>query len=260
MRVSVTPARPKSRRERRQLSRESATSGASFHPVETSGAPRIETSGAPTIDMRGAPTTQQRPSAQRRVSHYVRQRARGCCGAGPPWWQRGRETLRAPTDGSLGPTERFQGFPPWWPMGRRRRRDTLCAPMDDILGPIKRHYEPPLRWPGKGLMRWRETLQALIDDIRSPIRGVRRDIRSPIVGVRRHRGGGALSRWSWPTTRYHARPFVGVFKSQFTTDLSIFDNNIPQNGSKNEETAPRTRTGYPHEGPSVELRQCLGPS
>jgi len=48
----------------------------------------------------------------------------------------------------------------------------------------------------------------------------------------------------------HARPFVGVFKSQFTTDLSIFDKKIPQNGSKNEETAPRTRTGYPHEGPS----------
>ena len=51
---------------------------------------------------------------------------------------------------------------------------------------------------------------------------------------------------------FHARPFVGVFKSQFTTVLSIFDNNFPQNGSKNEETAPRTRTGYPHEGPSVE--------
>ena len=44
---------------------------------------------------------------------------------------------------------------------------------------------------------------------------------------------------------------MGVFKRQFTTDLSIFDDNFPQNGSKNEETAPRTRTGYPHEGPSV---------
>ena len=44
---------------------------------------------------------------------------------------------------------------------------------------------------------------------------------------------------------------MGVFKSKFTTDLSIFDNNFPQNGSNNEETAPRTRTGYPHEGPSV---------
>jgi hypothetical protein len=31
----------------------------------------------------------------------------------------------------------------------------------------------------------------------------------------------------------HARPFVGVFKSQCTTGLSIFDNNFPQNGSKN---------------------------
>jgi hypothetical protein len=49
----------------------------------------------------------------------------------------------------------------------------------------------------------------------------------------------------------HARPFEGVFKSQFTTDLSIFDNKFPQNGSKNQETAPRTRMGYPHEGPSV---------
>jgi hypothetical protein len=41
---------------------------------------------------------------------------------------------------------------------------------------------------------------------------------------------------------------VGVFKGQFTTDLSILDNNVPQNGSKNEETVPRTRTGYPAKG------------
>ena len=54
-----------------------------------------------------------------------------------------------------------------------------------------------------------------------------------------------------PLQLHHARPFVGVFKSGFTTDLSIFDNNFPQNGSKNEETAPRTRTEYPHEGPFV---------
>ena len=53
----------------------------------------------------------------------------------------------------------------------------------------------------------------------------------------------------------HARPFVGVFKSQFTIDLSNFDNNFPQNGSKNEDTAPRTRTGCPHEGPSVVPRR-----
>jgi hypothetical protein len=54
----------------------------------------------------------------------------------------------------------------------------------------------------------------------------------------------------------HARPCVGVFKSQITTDLSIFDNNFPQNGFKNEETAPRTRTGYPHEGSSVDHGSC----
>ena len=56
----------------------------------------------------------------------------------------------------------------------------------------------------------------------------------------------------------HARPFVGVFKSQFTTNLSIFDNNFPQNGSKNEETAPRMRTGCPHEGPSVGYMVAMG--
>ena len=49
-----------------------------------------------------------------------------------------------------------------------------------------------------------------------------------------------------------ARPFVGVFKSQFTTYLSIFDNNFPQNGSKYGSMAPNTGLGYPHEGPSVK--------
>ena len=49
----------------------------------------------------------------------------------------------------------------------------------------------------------------------------------------------------------HARPFVGVFQSQFLPGLSTFDNNSHQNGSKNGETAPRPGTGYPHEGPSV---------
>jgi hypothetical protein len=46
-------------------------------------------------------------------------------------------------------------------------------------------------------------------------------------------------------------PSWGCFKNQFATELSTFDNNSPQNGSKNEETAPKARTGCPHEGPSV---------
>ena len=49
----------------------------------------------------------------------------------------------------------------------------------------------------------------------------------------------------------HARPFVGVFQSQFLPGFSSFDKNSQQNGSKNGETAPRPATGYPHEGPSV---------
>ena len=49
----------------------------------------------------------------------------------------------------------------------------------------------------------------------------------------------------------HARPFVGVFQSQFLQGLSTFDNNS-KNGPKTGETAPRPGTGYPHEGPSEE--------
>ena len=49
---------------------------------------------------------------------------------------------------------------------------------------------------------------------------------------------------------YHARPFVGVFQSQFLPGLSTFDNNSQQNGSKSGDTAPRPGTGYPHEWPS----------
>ena len=51
---------------------------------------------------------------------------------------------------------------------------------------------------------------------------------------------------------HHARPFVGVFQSQFLPGLSTFGNNSQQNGSKNGETAPRPGTGYPHKGPSVD--------
>jgi hypothetical protein len=33
--------------------------------------------------------------------------------------------------------------------------------------------------------------------------------------------------------------------------LSTFGDKCPQSGSKNGQTAPRTGTGYPHEGPSA---------
>ena len=51
---------------------------------------------------------------------------------------------------------------------------------------------------------------------------------------------------------FHARPFVGVFKSQFIEDLSTFGDKYPRNGSNNEEMAPRTRMECPHEGPRVD--------
>ena len=35
------------------------------------------------------------------------------------------------------------------------------------------------------------------------------------------------------TSLHHAKSFVGVFKNQFPSGLSTFDNNFPQNGSKN---------------------------
>ena len=47
----------------------------------------------------------------------------------------------------------------------------------------------------------------------------------------------------------------GISKVNFQETLSSFGDKCPQNGSKNEEMAPRTRTGYPHIGPSVE-RPC----
>ena len=40
-------------------------------------------------------------------------------------------------------------------------------------------------------------------------------------------------------------------KSHFWKIASTFGNKCPPNGSKNEETAPRPRTGCPHEGPFV---------
>jgi len=49
----------------------------------------------------------------------------------------------------------------------------------------------------------------------------------------------------------HARAFDTSIKSHFRKILSTFGNKCPQNGSKNEQTAPRTSMGYPHEGPSV---------
>ena len=50
----------------------------------------------------------------------------------------------------------------------------------------------------------------------------------------------------------HAGPFVGVFKSQFIEDSSTCGDKQSQNGSNNEQTAPRTSMGYHHKGPSVE--------
>ena len=51
-----------------------------------------------------------------------------------------------------------------------------------------------------------------------------------------------------PTTQ---GPSLGYSKSQFLTGLSTLENNFRQNGFKNGQTAPRTGTGYPHEGPFV---------
>jgi hypothetical protein len=52
----------------------------------------------------------------------------------------------------------------------------------------------------------------------------------------------------------HARPFMGVFKSQFIEHLSTFDDTCPQNGSKNDPMVPRTTLGCPHEGPCADTR------
>ena len=64
----------------------------------------------------------------------------------------------------------------------------------------------------------------------------------------------------WPalvdTVAQPARPFVGVFKGHFFRKRGRFSPNV----DKNEEMAPRTRTGYPHEGPcvGVETRATQG--
>ena len=46
----------------------------------------------------------------------------------------------------------------------------------------------------------------------------------------------------------HARPFDTSIKSHFWKILSTFGDKCPENGSKSEEMAPRTRTGYPTKG------------
>ena len=46
-------------------------------------------------------------------------------------------------------------------------------------------------------------------------------------------------------------PSWGYLKVFFSETLSMFGDKRPQNGSKNEEMAPRTKTGYPHIGPFV---------
>ena len=46
-------------------------------------------------------------------------------------------------------------------------------------------------------------------------------------------------------------PSWGYLKVNFSETLSIFGDKCPRNGSKNEQTAPRTSMGYPHIGPSV---------
>ena len=55
---------------------------------------------------------------------------------------------------------------------------------------------------------------------------------------------------------FHTRPFVGVFKSQFR---QIFHEMwaVLANVDTNWETAPRTVTGYPHEGPFMDSEVCL---
>ena len=61
--------------------------------------------------------------------------------------------------------------------------------------------------------------------------------------------GGGFSQWG--KGRTHPRPFEPSIKSHIRNMLSTFGNKCPQNGSKNEQTAPRTNTGYPHIGPFV---------
>ena len=50
-------------------------------------------------------------------------------------------------------------------------------------------------------------------------------------------------------------PSWGYLKVNSSETLSIFGDKCPRNGSKNEQTAPRTSMGYPHIGPSVALNR-----
>ena len=51
---------------------------------------------------------------------------------------------------------------------------------------------------------------------------------------------------------------LGYSKSQFSSDLSFLAINTHKNGSKTTLTAPRTRLGYPHEGPPVGTNRAGG--
>ena len=52
-------------------------------------------------------------------------------------------------------------------------------------------------------------------------------------------------------------PSWGYLKVNCSETLSTFGNKRPRNGSKNEEMAPRTRTGYPHIGLCVAYTYVL---
>ena len=53
-------------------------------------------------------------------------------------------------------------------------------------------------------------------------------------------------------------PLWGYLKVNFSETLSIFGDKCPRNGSKNEQTAPRTNTAYPHKGVCVVPRGAFG--
>ena len=56
---------------------------------------------------------------------------------------------------------------------------------------------------------------------------------------------------SWQKGRGPRKALRTSIKSHFWKISSTFGDKCPQNGSKNGQTAPRTGTGCPHEGPSV---------
>ena len=61
----------------------------------------------------------------------------------------------------------------------------------------------------------------------------------------------------YPPARSTQGPSWGYLKVNSSETLSIFGDKCPQNGSKNEEMAPRTKTGYPHIGPFVASWSCM---